>query len=188
MTEAERIGAREVAAQASINLGAILIGQGYADAGLKHLERGLTYAEAVDSAETLAEGRIRLAEGRLAAGDLAGALAEAQAGLEKAAQVRHHYSQGLAHRVLGQVATARADWVEADRHFRAAMELLGAIDAQQEVGRTLYHFARMWQAWSGAGHGPLPEGATIMLQQAAQIFQRLDMQQDLAAARAALLA
>jgi tetratricopeptide (TPR) repeat protein len=187
VTEAERIGAREVAAQASINLGAILIGQGYADAGLKHLERGLTYAEAVDSAETLAEGHIRLAEGRLAAGDLAGALAEARAGLEKAAQVKHQFAQGLAQRVLGQVASARADWTAADRHFRAAMELLGPIDAQQEVGRTLFHFAQMWKAWSRAGHGPVPEGATVMLQQAAQIFQRLDMQQDLAAARAALL-
>ncbi len=45
----------------------------------------------------------------------------------------------------------------------------------------------MWQAWSAAGHGAVPPGATIMLQEAAQIFARLDMQADLQAARAALL-
>ncbi|HEX5506817.1 MAG TPA: hypothetical protein VFW96_29660, partial [Thermomicrobiales bacterium] len=174
--------------QASINLGAIMIAQGAGDAGLQHLQRGLTYAEAVESVETLAEGNLRLAEGRLASRDLAGAQAAAEAGFAVASRVQHRFALGLARRVLGQLAAARADWAGADAHFRAALDAFGQLDALQEVGRTLYHFSLMWQAWAAAGGGAVPEGATVMLQQAAQIFSRLDMPHDLAAARAALLA
>lgn len=188
LAEAERIGAREVAAQAGINLGVIAIAQGDTAAGLQQLQWGLTYAEAVESVETVAEGNLRLAEGRLAAQDLAGAQAAADAGYSVASRVQHRSTLGLAHRVLGRIATARAEWAAADAHFRAALDAFGQLDALQEVGRTLYHFALMWQAWSAAGGGPVPEGATVMLQQAAQIFSRLDMQHDLVAARAALAA
>lgn len=188
VAEAERIGAREVVAQASITLGAILIGQGFVDAGLKHLERGLTYAEAVRSAVTLAEGDIRLAEGKLAAGDLAGAQAAARAGFQVVSKIGHQPTLGLAHRVLGQVATAAGDWATADQEFRAALDVLNTLNAQQELGRTLFHFAAMWRAWASAGNGAVPEGATIMLQQAARIFAQLDMTHDLAATQAALAA
>ena len=41
-------------------------------------------------------------------------------------------------------------------------------------------------AWSASGNGPLPDGATVMLQQAAQIFAHLDMQADLRAVREVL--
>ena len=44
----------------------------------------------------------------------------------------------------------------------------------------------MWRAWSASGNGPLPDGATVMLQQAAQIFAHLDMQADLRAVREVL--
>ena len=163
-----------------------MISQGFLAAGLEHLQRGLTYAQAVESAVTLAEGHIRLAEGKLAAGDREGAYEAGQAGFAIVAGVKHQFALGLAHRVLGQVATARGEWGAADDHFRKALDLLGGIDAQQEIGRTLFSFAEMWQRWSAAGNGPLPEGATVMLRQAAQIFERLDMRHDLAATRAAL--
>lgn len=187
VTEADRIGAREVAAEASIHLGAILVGRGEVAAGLRHLERGIAYAEAIESAVVLAEGDIRLAEGKQALGDLDGALAAAQNGMVIAARIGHRLALGRAHRALGRVFTGRADWRNADHHFRQALDLFNGLDAQQEIGRTLFDFAAMWHAWSAAGHGPIPEGATVMLQQAAQIFAQLDMQADLRAARAALI-
>lgn len=188
VTEAERIGAREVAAQASVNLGAIMVERGDLSGGLTYLERGLTYAEVVQSAITLAEGNIRLAEGKLAAGDPESACEKATEGHQIAARLRHRAMLGLAERVLGQIAACRADWADADQHFRAAIELQNEIQAQQEIGRTYYHYAEMWRAWARAGNTAIPEGATVMLHQAVEIFARLDMEHDLTVAEAALAA
>ncbi len=180
--EADRIGAREVTAAASIALGAILVDRGDA-AGLQHLERGVVIAEAIEGALTLTEGRLRLADARRQLGDDAGAAHEEQIAFLLATRLGHQFALGLTHRMMGRLAAGRQNWPMADRHFRLAHELYTAVDAQYELGRTLADFAAMWHAWSAAGNGPVPEGATVMLQGAAQIFARLDMQSDLRAAR-----
>lgn len=185
LREAERIGAREVAAAANIALGTILSGRGDR-AGLPLLERGVALAEAIEHALLLTEGRLRLSDARRLAGDPEGSSREEQEGFLLATRLGHQGALGLTHRTLGRNAAARRDWAMADRHFRQALEFYGAAEAQHEIGRTLADFAAMWHAWAAAGNGALPEGATIMLQQAAQFFAHLDMQADLRAARALL--
>ncbi len=183
--EAERLGAREVAAGASIAIGSILAAQGD-PSGLQFLERGVAMAEAVESALTLTEGQLRLADARLELGDIDGATRDEHVGFRLATRLGYQLALGLAHRTMGRSATLRRDWVMADRHFRLAVEFYGGVDAQHEIGRTLADFARLRRAWSAAGNGPLSDDATVMLQQAAQIFSRLDMRADLRAVSAFL--
>ena len=182
LNEAERIGAREVTAATSIALGTILVGRGDFQ-GLQYLERGVAIAEAIESALTLTEGRLRLADARRQIGDDPGAAHEEQTAFLLATRLGHQFALGLTHRIMGRIAAGRQNWPMADRHFRLAHELYTAVDAQYELGRTLADFAAMWHFWSAAGNGAVPEGATVMLQQAAQIFARLDMQTDLRGVR-----
>jgi hypothetical protein len=143
-------------------------------------------AEAAESALILTEGQLRLADARLVLGDLDGASRDEQVGFLLATRLGYQAALGLTHRVMGRNATLRRDWPMADRHFRLSLEFYGGVDAQHEIGRTLADFAAMWRSWAAAGNGPLPEGATVMLQQAAQIFSHLDMQADLRAVREVL--
>ncbi len=191
LAEADRIGARDVVAAASITQGAILIAQGQGSLGLSYLERGATLAEAIGCAEPLVEGQMRLAEARLALGDLEGATREEQIGFIRATQVGHLLLLGLAHRIMGRIAMARQDWSLADRHFRQAYDYCLAVDAKHELGRVLVDFATMWRSWAASNTPGLDGGAMIeqarqMLQQASQLFAHLDMQADLRATRIAL--
>jgi len=185
LNEADRIGAREVSAATSIAIGSILAAQGN-PTGLQFLERGVTMSEATESALILTEGQLRLADARLVLGDLDGATRDEQVGFLLATRLGYQLVLGLTHRTMGRNATLRRDWQMADRHFRLALQFYGGVDAQHEIGRTLADFAAMWRSWSAAGNGPMPEGATVMLQQAAQIFSHLDMQADLRAVREVL--
>jgi predicted ATPase/class 3 adenylate cyclase/pSer/pThr/pTyr-binding forkhead associated (FHA) protein len=191
LAEADRIGARDVIAAASITHGAILVAQGQGAMGLSYLERGVALAEAVGSAAPLVEGQMRLAEARLALGDVEGAMREEQIGFIRATQVGNLLHLGVAHRIMGRIATVRQDWTLADRHFRQAYDYCLGVDAKHELGRVLVDFATMWRSWAASGT-PGVDGASMlaqaqqMLQQAAQLFAHLDMQTDLRAARSAL--
>lgn len=189
LAEADRIGARDVAAAASVTHGAILVAQGQGAMGLSYLERGVTLAEAVGSAAALVEGQIRLAEARLALGDMEGALREEQLGFIRATQVGHLLLLGLTHRIMGRSAAARGDWNLADRHYRQAYDYCLTVDAKHELGRVLVDFAMMWRGWAatatpGLDNAAMLEQAQQMLQQAVGLFAHLDMQADLRAARA----
>lgn len=185
LNEADRIGARQIAAAASIGLGTILSRQGDA-AGIPAIRRGIALAEGIQGAQTLVEGRLRLAIALSAQGDAVAAEQEEQQAFILATRLGNQFVLGLTNRTLGQNAASRQNWVMADRHFRLAHELFTTLDAQDELGRTLVAFAAMWRQWAAAGNGLMPEGATVMLQQAAQIFARLDMQRDLRTTRALL--
>ena len=190
LAEADRIGARDVIAAASITNGAILVAQGKGPQGLSYLERGVTLAEAVGSALPLVEGQMRLAEARLALGDVEGATREEQIGFIRATQVGNLLLLGVSHRIMGRIATARQDWQLADRHFRQAYDYCLAVDAKHELGRVLVDFSTMWRSWASSGT-PGVDGRSMldqarqMLQQAAQLFAHLDMQTDLRAVRSA---
>ncbi len=185
LNEAERIGAREVVAATSIALGRIFVDRNDTS-GVQYLERGIAIAEAIEGALTLTTGRLFLTDALRCQGDLAGAAREEEGAFLLATRLGHQFTLGLTHRMMGRMAAGQQNWPMADRHFRLAHELFTAVDAQDELGRTLTDFALMWHEWSGAGNGAIPEGATVMLQQAAQIFARLDMQSDLRVARALL--
>lgn len=188
LAEADRIGARDVIAAASITHGAILVAQGQGAMGLSYLERGVALAEAVGSAAPLVEGQMRLAEARLAMGDIEGATREEQIGFIRATQVANLLLLGVTHRIMGRIATVRQDWNLADRHFRQAYDYCLGVDAKHELGRVLVDFATMWRSWAASGAPGIDGQAMLtqaqqMLQQAAQLFAHLDMQTDLRAVR-----
>lgn len=57
-------------------------------------------------------------------------------GLEMTQASQYRTGTAWAHRVLGQIALAQADWPAATRHLQAALELFTALAARLEMGRT----------------------------------------------------
>ncbi|HEY7954717.1 MAG TPA: tetratricopeptide repeat protein [Polyangia bacterium] len=88
-----------------------------------------------------------LAEVHLQLGDLRAARDEARRALELAEKVGSRPSQGIAHRVLGSVIARGGitdeDKAEADRHFTRAIEILGEVGAELELGHTFQSYSHV---------------------------------------------
>lgn len=107
----------------------------------------------------------------------------AQRSLENARAGENMHSVGLAYRILGDVLTAPgetpddSDFETPDEYYRAALNTFREIDAEAEIGRTIYSHARSYAHRNRRRH------AAQLYREAMVTFTRLGMTDD--AARAA---
>ncbi len=82
-------------------------------------------------------------------GDLRAARDQARRALDLAEKVGSRPSRAVAHRALGTVLArggiSDEDKAEADRHFSLAIEILGEVGAELELGYTYRSYARALQ-------------------------------------------
>jgi tetratricopeptide (TPR) repeat protein len=124
-----------------------------------------------------------LAQVALAVGQPETAWQDAHSSLEAARKAEIMHSVGLAYRILGEALTALgtapsdSDFKSPDDYYRAALETFRSIDAEAEIGRTIYSHAQSQAKRSRR------RNAAQLFKEAMVIFQKLGMTDD--AARAA---
>lgn len=112
---------------------------------------------------------------------------DAHHSLEAARKAEIMHSVGLAYRILGEALTALgrvpsdSDFDNPDDYFRAALETFRSIDAEAEIGRTIYSHARSQAKRSRR------RNAAVLFREAMVIFQKLGMTDDAANAAEAQL-
>jgi len=111
----------------------------------------------------------------------------AQRSLENARQGENMHSIGLAYRILGDVLTVPgetpddSDFDTPDEYYRAALDTFREIDAEAEIGRTIYSHARSYARRKRRRH------AAQLYREAMVTFTRLGMTDDAASAAEAQL-
>lgn len=148
----DQIGDISLQSIAVTNEGLTLLSMKDYAAARKALEEGLQLSEQIteddgnyDALRT--EIFFGLAEVALAEGNPAEAWEKAHYSLEHGNISENKHSQGLAYRVLGDALTALgdppsdSDYQRPDDYYRAALETFKGVDAQAEVGRTIYSHA-----------------------------------------------
>ncbi len=118
------------------------------------------------------------AEASLALGDYAAAQQYAQQSLQEAESMSMTLEQGIAQRVLGQIAFAQGEYHRADTYFALARATLTEADSPYDVGKVAY-----WQAQLAATLNQR-DVAQQLLHEATQTFIQLDAQRDLERVRA----
>jgi hypothetical protein len=90
-------------------------------------------------------------------------------GFSVSTDTRFGYGLGLAHRVLGQIASTNSRLTEAETHFQEALATFSSIQAQFELART--HLDRAALAHTQNNH----DTATIHLSTAYAWFNKLQV-------------
>jgi len=147
LTLAREIGDRLEQAQILTRMGESLIKLARDHEASDHLAQASDLAQTFGDKLLQSEAARLLAEVYLQLGDLRGARNEARRALELAEKVGSRPSQALAHRVLGAV-TAKGgitdeDKAAADAHFTKAIEILGEVGAEIELGHTFAGYSHV---------------------------------------------
>jgi tetratricopeptide (TPR) repeat protein len=112
---------------------------------------------------------------------------DAHLSLEAARKAELMHSVGLAYRILGEALTALgtapsdSDFKSPDDYYRAALEIFRSIDAEAEIGRTIYSHAQ------SQAKRHRRRNAANLFREAMVIFQKLGMTDDAANAAEAQL-
>lgn len=107
--------------------------------------------------------------------------------LKHARQGENHHSIGLAYRILGDALTdlgeapSDSDFAKPDKYYQAALKTFREIDAQAEIGRTIYSYAVSYAKRQRRRH------AAQLFREAMVIFTHLGMVDDAANAAEAQL-
>lgn len=185
---AARLGNIRIQTMAIVNEGLTLLSLKDDASARQALEEGYCLSELwTEQDDGLYETRCEIHHGLatldLNAGDAISAWNHAQHCLENARRTQQAVSIGYAYRILGEVLTALTNPTEfniegtPDDYYRLALEVFRHINAEGEVGRTVY-----CQAKSLAKRGKR-RSAAQMFREAMVIFSQLGMTDD--AARAA---
>jgi tetratricopeptide (TPR) repeat protein len=159
------------------NLGATYLRRGEIEAGRDHLYTGLHYFERTQSRDFLPELYRHLAEAALASGEYTEAEMQGQQALALARELSMRTEEGNALRVLGQVCAAQQQWPEAEQLLNDSLSVLEEAHDTYETARTRLALARLYDA---RGHGA---EALTAIDQCLEVFDRLNAQLDLTAAR-----
>ncbi len=170
----QQIGSAWGAALTDYNRGEVLTLQGQPAAAMKLFQSSLDTFERIGSRTFIPEVLRLAAEASLALEDYAAATDYARRSLAAAEELGMSVEQGIAQRVLGQIALAQQHYVDAAALLEHACTTLSEADSPYDIGKVRY-----WQACLHAQQGDL-DAAQPLLQQAYQAFTALDAQRDLA--------
>jgi len=166
------------------------MGEAYAKSG-REAEARQALAEAATLAQGLGDKLLESEAARLTAevylgiGDLRAARDEGRRALELAERVGSKPAQAVAHRILGTIVATGGitdeDKAAADAHFQKAIEILGEVGHELELGHTYQSYAHVLTL-----RGDL-DGAETFTERADEITQRLGPRpRGMAALRAAV--
>jgi tetratricopeptide (TPR) repeat protein len=146
---ARQIGDRLEQATILTRMGESLIGLARDGEAAEHLTQAAELAQSFGDRLLQSEAARLLAEVYLQLGDLRGARQEARRALELAEKVGSRPYAAMAHRALGAVVAKGGitdeDWAEAGRHFTTAIEILGEVGAEGELGHTYRSYSEALQ-------------------------------------------
>ena len=168
---AREIGDRPEQAHILTRLGEVLIAQTHDAEAREHLGQAAELAQSFGDRLLSSESSRLLAEVYLQLGDLRTARNHARQALELAERVGSRPYEAMAHRVLGTVLAKGGitdeDRTQSDVHFTRAIEILGEVGAELELGHTYQSYARVLSARGDT------DGATTFAERADEITQRL---------------
>ncbi|MGJ3237291.1 MAG: hypothetical protein ACFE0Q_01150 [Anaerolineae bacterium] len=173
------------------NEGLMLVSLQHYEQAEKALRRGLElsghWQESQNLQGLLTEVHFGLAQVALATEAPDTAWQHAQLSLYNARIGKNMHSIGLAYRILGDALTALQDVPDDSEHqtpddyYRAALNSFREIDAEAEIGRTIYSHASSYARRNRRRH------AAQLFREAMVIFTRLGMTDDVASAAEAQL-
>jgi tetratricopeptide (TPR) repeat protein len=144
---AREIGDRLEQANILTRLGEIMIRMGQDADASDHLAQASELAQTFGDKLLQSEAARLLAEVYLQLGDMRAARDQARRALELAEKVGSRPSAAMAHRVLGTVIAQGGitddDKAESDRHFTRAIEILGEVGNEQELGHTFQSYSHV---------------------------------------------
>ncbi len=189
---AARLGNLRIQTMAIVNEGLALLSLKDYGAARDSLEEGLRLSDQwAEGDDDFYELRCEIYHGLatldLIAENIAEAWQHAQNCLESASQEKQPLSLGYAYRIMGEVLTAitnpGAIGIEGtpDDYYRAALEAFRHINAEGEIGRTVYSQAK------SLAHRSKRRSAAQMFKEAMVIFTQLGMTDDAAKAAEAQL-
>jgi tetratricopeptide (TPR) repeat protein len=147
---AREIGDRLEQANILTRLGEVLIRLARDDEASGHLAQASELAQSFGDKLLQSEAARLLAEVYLQLGDTRAARTEARRALDLAEKVGSRPYAGMAHRVLGAVIAKGGitdeDRAQADAHYTKAIEILGAVGAELELGYTYESYAHVLTA------------------------------------------
>ncbi len=152
--------------------------KGEPQAVLAIVQHSLEMLERIKSRTFIPETLRLGAEASLNLGDYPAAKQYAEQSLQEAESMGMTLEQGIAQRVLGQIALAQGEHHHAETYFALARETLTEADSPYDVGKVAY-----WQAQLAATRNQR-EVAQQFLCEAIQTFIQLDAQRDLDCVRA----
>lgn len=169
-----QIGSALGVAVTTYNRGEVLLLQGRPAAALPLFAAAIAEMERINARGFLPDVLRLQAEAHLALHEVVTAEAAATRSLAIADELRMGAEAAVARRVLGQIAMTAGDLPAAHRLLEQARSDLAQIDNRYELGRTLYHLARL-----AAAQGD-PAARDALAAEAAAIFRELDAERDLA--------
>jgi class 3 adenylate cyclase/tetratricopeptide (TPR) repeat protein len=169
-----QIGSALGVAVTTYNRGEVLLLQGQPGAALPLFAAAIAEMERINARGFLPDVLRLQAEAHLARHEYAAAEAAAARSLSVADELRMGAEAAVARRVLGQIALTAGDLSAAHTLLEQARGNLAQIDNRYELGRTLYHLARL-----AAAQGD-PTARDAFAADAAAIFRELDAERDLA--------
>ncbi|MBN1177656.1 MAG: tetratricopeptide repeat protein [Anaerolineae bacterium] len=160
-----------------MNLGATYARRSEADVAMQHLRTALNLFEQAQSRDFVPETWRHLASSLLLSGEQEQARAYAGQALDLGRELSMRGEEGKVLRVLGEVAMAGQDWEKATAALEESVTILGEVQDEYEQARS-----RLVQAQLFAAQGER-EHALTALDACRPVFERLEAQLDLAAAR-----
>ncbi|MBN1813522.1 MAG: tetratricopeptide repeat protein [Anaerolineae bacterium] len=174
---AQEVGDRSASPEVLYQLGRAYYYLGHLEQAQEALEQALSTAS--DSlAHQIPLIHAYLAQVYHAAGREGEALSQAHTGLQAARELGEPWTLGLAHRVMGEVATYLGEeaGTEPTHHFEESIRILREIGAAAELARSLAAYGLYLRRSSTAA----ARRSTALLNEARASFQQLEMAWDLA--------
>lgn len=160
-----------------MNLGATFVRHHAIDTARQHLQTARDYFAAVNARDFLPELYRYFAEAALIAQDVAEAADQGQQALDLARELAMRGEEGNSLRVLGEIAQASDQLDLAAQRLTESLAVLEEVGHEYEAARSRLALAEVYIAQQK------PEQALVMLAQCVPVFERLDAQLALAAAR-----
>lgn len=176
----ERLDDRSGKADCHLNLGEAYRAQRLYAQAIAHLKEGLIIARQIGAVETETQCHRQLAECSLEMNEPEGALVACQVALDHARNIGDRQEEGVIYRVMGNAHLQLGALDEALARLEQSITILRELKQELDLAGALCDYAR---ALKQAGQ---PLRAREQLQQALEIFKRLQLPQDQARVRAAL--
>ena len=154
---------------------------GRLDAGIADLGEAIDWLEAAGLSHVRLAPSLRLAEGYLLAGEMMAAGPLIEEVLSKSRQTGYLYLEGLANRFMGEYLCHQSP-VVAMQHVDEAQRIFKAIDAQNDLAKTLMTRAKLDR------HRGNFSGARGLLEEAGALFERLGTLDEPARVKSAMVA
>jgi class 3 adenylate cyclase/predicted ATPase len=174
---AQRFGIPHNLGSIHMNLGATFIRRGEVGTAREHLQASVRYFEPLKAREFLPEVHRHFAEAALLAHELDEAETQARQSLRLATELAAHGEAGYTLRVLGEVAIARGNFMDAAERLQESLAILSTVGDQYEHARSELAFARLQLAQG------TPAAGREALAHCVMVFEQLEARLDVAAAK-----